>query len=116
MESPEITPRWNPEDIVIRRMRRSDMPSVLPIETDSFDVNWTEEDFEAALRQPNWFARVAAHEEQVIGYMIYELQKRNLVVLNLAVNRVFRRRGIGARMIEKLIEVMSKQGRRAIRV
>src|SRR5262252_9584455 len=85
--------------VQIRWMIRRDMPEVLRIENDSFEFNWTEEDFLACLRQRNCIGMVAEHEGQVVGFMIYELHKTRLHILNFAVGPNFRRLGIGAQMI-----------------
>src|SRR5262245_49541922 len=68
----------------IRWMIRRDMPEVLQIEQDSFDYSWTEEDFLRCLRQRNCIGMVAEAGERVVGFMIYELHKSKLHVLNFA--------------------------------
>ena len=47
---------------------------------------------------------VAEHEERVVGFMIYELHKNRLHILNFAVNEQFRRRNVGAQMVGKLFD------------
>lgn len=95
----------------IRWMIRRDMPEVLDIESQSFEFPWSEEDFIRCLRQRNCIGMVAEHDEQVVGFMIYELHKTRLHVLNFAVNSEFRRRGVGEAMISKLISKLSHQRR-----
>ena len=87
----------------IRWMIRRDMPEVLQIEEDSYDHPWSEEDFLRCLRQRNCIGMVAESGERVIGFMIYELHKTRLHILNFAVAADVRRRAIGRQMIEKLI-------------
>jgi ribosomal-protein-alanine N-acetyltransferase len=100
--------------VQIRWMIRRDMPEVLRIEHDSFEFNWTEEDFLACLRQRNCIGMVAEHDNRVVGFMIYELHKTKLHILNFAVAPVFRRLAVGAQMIEKLINKLSQQRRQEI--
>lgn len=100
--------------IQIRWMIRRDMVDVLRIERDSFDFNWTEEDFLACLRQRNCIGMVAEHEGRVVGFMIYELHKTRLHILNFAVAPRCRRMNIGAQMIDKLINKLSQQRRQEI--
>ena len=108
----------------IRWMIRRDMPEVLAIEAQSFEFPWSEEDFLRCLRQRNCIGMVAdcpstslgalrasKGEDQVAGFMIYELHKTRLHVLNFAVNPVFRRRGIGGQMMTKLVGKLSQQRR-----
>ena len=98
----------------IRWMIRRDMPEVLDIENQSFEFPWTEEDFVRCLRQRNCIGMVAEHDERVVGFMIYELHKNRLHVLNFAVHPEFRRHGVGATMINKLSGKLSPQRRSRI--
>jgi ribosomal-protein-alanine N-acetyltransferase len=100
--------------VQIRWMIRRDMPEVLKIEHESFEFNWTEDDFLACLRQRNCIGMVAEHDNRVVGFMIYELHKTKLHILNFAVAPAFRRLGVGAQMIEKLINKLSQQRRQEI--
>src|SRR5262245_5621430 len=98
----------------IRWMIRRDMPEVLAIETDSFEFPWCENDFLRCLRQRNCIGMVAEHENRVVGFMIYELHKTRLHILNFAVGPVFRRLGTGSQMIDKLVNKLSQQRRQEI--
>jgi [ribosomal protein S18]-alanine N-acetyltransferase len=98
----------------IRWMIRRDMPEVLAIEQDSFEFPWSEEDFIRCLRQRNCIGMVAEHEERVVGFMIYELHKARLHILNFAVSSDARRRGVAAQMVNKLISKLSAQRRTRI--
>lgn len=100
--------------VQIRWMIRRDMSEVLDIERDSFEFNWTEEDFLSCLRQRNCIGMVAEHENRVVGFMIYELHKTRLHVLNFAVEPARRRFSIGAQMIEKLVNKLTQQRRQEI--
>ena len=77
----------------IRWMIRRDMPEVLQAEQESFEYAWTEEDFLRCLRQRNCIGMVAERGEKVVGFMIYELHKSKLHVLNFAVAPSCRRNG-----------------------
>lgn len=98
----------------IRWMIRRDMPEVLQIETDSFEFPWTDEDFVRCLRQRNCIGMVAEHEDRVVGFMIYELHKTRIHVLNFAVAPGYRRRGVGTQMVAKLVAKLSSQRRNRI--
>lgn len=98
----------------IRWMIRRDMPEVLAIENHSFEFPWSEEDFIRCLRQRNCIGMVAEFEERVVGFMIYELHKTRLHILNFAVRPDYRRRSVGAAMISKLIGKLSLQRRTKI--
>ena len=98
----------------IRWMIRRDMPDVLDIENRSFEFPWSEEDFIRCLRQRNCIGMVAEYDEQVVGFMIYELHKTRLHILNFSVHEDFRRRGVGHAMVSKLISKLSHQRRNRI--
>ncbi len=98
----------------IRWMIRRDMAEVLDIERTSFEFPWYEDDFIRCLRQRNCIGMVAEHGERVVGFMIYELHKTRLHVLNFSVDEDFRHRGVGAQMAGKLVSKLSSQRRTQI--
>ena len=98
----------------IRWMIRRDMPEVLQIEQQSFEYAWTEEDFLRCLRQRNCIGMVAEQGEKVVGFMIYELHKAKLHILNFAVHPAYRRLGVGGQMVAKLISKLSSHRRTRI--
>lgn len=98
----------------IRWMIRRDMPSVLAIEEASFEFPWSEEEFIRCLRQRNCIGMVAEHDDEVVGFMIYELHKNRLHLLNFAVDPEFRRTTVGCSMINKLISKLSADRRNRI--
>lgn len=98
----------------IRWMIRRDMNEVLAIESQSFEFPWSEDDFIRCLRQRNCIGMVAEHDERVVGFMIYELHKSRLHILNFAVSESFRRRSVGRQMVEKLLGKLSQQRREQI--
>ena len=98
----------------IRWMIRRDMAEVLAAEQQSFDYSWTEEDFLRCLRQRNCIGMVAEQGEKVVGFMIYELHKSKLHILNFAVHPGCRRGGVGSQMVAKLISKLSSHRRTKI--
>ena len=98
----------------IRWMIRRDMPEVLQTETESFEFAWTEEDFLRCLRQRNCIGMVAEQGERVVGFMIYELHKSKLHILNFAVSPSCRRSAVGMQMVTKLISKLSSHRRTRI--
>jgi len=100
--------------VTIRWQIRRDMAEVLDIEHESFDVPWCEEDFLGCLRERNCIGMVAETGSKIVGYMLYELYKSRLEILNFAVHSEYRRRGIGRQMFEKLSAKLSQQRRSEI--
>lgn len=98
----------------IRWMIRRDMPEVLDIERRVFEFPWLEGDLVRALRQRNCIGMVAEGGElgdRVIGFMVYELHKSRLHVLNFAVHPEEQRCGIGAAMLDVLKNKLSPERR-----
>lgn len=108
------TARRQIRDVQIRWMIRRDMQEVLEIERQSFEFSWSEDDFLNCLRQRNCIGMVAEHQERIVGFMIYELLKSQLHVLNFAVAPWSRRNSIGAQMMAKLVNKLSQQRRQDI--
>ena len=98
----------------IRWMIRRDMPEVLAIESGSFEFPWNEDDFVRCLRQRNCIGMVAEQNERIVGFMIYELHRNRLHVLNFAVHPKFRRQGVGGQMLKKLVGKLSPQRRNRV--
>ena len=89
--------------IHVRWMIRRDMSEVIGIEQQAFEFPWSEEDFTRCLRQRNCIGMVAELADSVVAFMIYELHRSRLHMLNFAVTRSHRRLGIGTQMMEKLV-------------
>lgn len=98
----------------IRWMIRRDMPEVLAIEHAGFEYPWCEEEFLRVLRQRNCIGMVAEVGERVVGFMIYELHKNRLNVLDFAVQPDHRRTGVGRQMVDKLVGKLSNHRRTKI--
>jgi ribosomal-protein-alanine N-acetyltransferase len=57
---------------------------------------------------------VAEQGEKVVGFMIYELHKNKLHILNFAVSPHCRRGGVGVQMVNKLVSKLSSHRRTRI--
>ena len=97
--------------IQLRWMIRRDMPEVLSIEQEAFKFPWLDEDFTRCLRQRNCIGMVAEVGDSVVAFMIYELHRTRLHVLNFAVRRSHRRLAIGTQMMGKLFAKLSIERR-----
>src|SRR5207237_9607645 len=62
----------------------------------------------------NGIGMVAGQNEKVVCFMIYELHKAKLHILNFAVNPGYRRSAVGAQMVQKLISKLSSHRRTRI--
>jgi ribosomal-protein-alanine N-acetyltransferase len=98
-------------DVQVRWLIRRDMPEVLRIERECFEFPLGEEDFMVLIRQRNCIAMVAEHDQQIVGHMVYQLQKTRLQLVTLAVGPQWQRLGVGRQMVGKLIGGLSHERR-----
>jgi ribosomal-protein-alanine N-acetyltransferase len=102
-------------DVAIRWLIRRDMPEVLAIERLCFEFPWTDEDFMGCLRQRNCIGMVAEDEAgTIVAFMVYELNKSRLAILNFCVGVRWQRMGVGTQMVGKLIDKLHQQRRNEI--
>ncbi len=102
----------------LRWMIRRDLDAVVAIEDASFEYAWTAEDFADALRQSNVIGVIAEFGDEVVGYVVYELHKDELRILNLAVAPNRRRLGVGTQLVQRMIAKLheARRDRLALRV
>jgi ribosomal-protein-alanine N-acetyltransferase len=95
-------------------MIQHDLCQVLSIEQACFEYPWMEAEFVRVLRQQACIGMVAEADEDVAGYLIYELRKTSIEVLNIAVKPERQRQGIGREMLTHLTRRLSHPGRKWI--
>lgn len=100
--------------IELRWMIRRDLPEVLDIEAECFEFPWSEAQFIDCLRQRNCIGMVVTEGDKVIAFVIYELHKRRLVLLTVAVAWSHQGRGIGRMIVERLFHKLSTARRASI--
>jgi ribosomal-protein-alanine N-acetyltransferase len=88
----------------LRWLIRRDLPVVLGIERTCFPYPWSEENFLYCLSRKNCIGFVAERHERIVGFMIIELHRDRLQLLNFAVAWDERRQGIGEQMVRRLID------------
>ena len=99
----------------IRWMIRSDTPAVLDIENLCFSDPWPEEEFLDWLRERNVIGMVAEYDGKVVAYMVYQLHKASIELVNMAVQPRCQRLGVGTAMIDKLKGKLHAQRRSKLR-
>jgi ribosomal-protein-alanine N-acetyltransferase len=101
-------------DIHVRWMIRSDMPDVLEIERLCFEFPAIEQDFIQQLRQRNCIGMVVEAKDVILGFMIYELHRDKLELLDFAVLPAAQGKGVGTAMINKLVNKLDPNRRRRV--
>jgi len=93
---------------------RSDMPQIFDIEQRCFPDPWTEEEFLKMLRVRENICRSAWRGERVVGFLVYQLKRHELLIHNLAVHPEEQRLGVGRALLDQLKGKLSDNHRRAI--
>jgi ribosomal-protein-alanine N-acetyltransferase len=100
--------------VFVRWMINRDLPEVLAIENASFTYPWPEEEFRRCLNQRNCFGMIAEHENRVLGFMIYQLYRDGIYLIDFAVATEYRRRYVGCQMVATLASKLSSHTRNLI--
>jgi ribosomal-protein-alanine N-acetyltransferase len=99
----------------IRCMVRADLAEVLDIESRCYpEFPWDEDTFLSALCRRNCIGMVAENQGRIAGFMVYELHKARLRLLNFAVDPAYQRNRVGTQLIGRLKEKLKAQGRREV--
>lgn len=85
-----------------RAMTASDLQRVMEIETSAYGFPWSEGIFSDCLRV-GYECRVLILDNQIVGYGILSALVREAHILNLCLDKNFRRLGLGRRMLEHLM-------------
>jgi [ribosomal protein S18]-alanine N-acetyltransferase len=101
-----------------------DFPAILATEAACFDDPWCEAELRAVLRRHDCFGLVATRrppgagqyelDDPLVGFVAFRNRPRCLEVLDLAVHPDHRRRGVGRRMVAKLVGRLSPRRRTRI--
>ncbi len=97
-------------DLLIRAMEEIDVPSIMEIELSSFAAPWSEISFLSEIYKKNGVSKVALFENKLIGYACANHVLHEAHILNIAVRRDFRRRGVGTVLMNEILKELKKKG------
>jgi len=98
------------ETLKIRKMEEGDPARILRLERSPFLTSWSLDAFEKTARDPMGFNRVAEDRSGLIGYLTAFQVLDEVCLTNLFVVPRRRRRGLGERLLNNLIEGSAMQG------
>jgi len=101
------------EQALIRDMGPDDVAAVARLEAASYLFPWSEGIFRDCLRA-HYYCCVAELDGECIGYAIMSTGAGEAHVLNLCVGEQWRRRGLGAGLLQQLLEYAAEAGAREI--
>ena len=102
------------QNIIIEPMKESDLPVVAEIEQLSFTSPWSRRMLEADLKKAHYF--VAKDGDRVIGYIGLQTVLDEGHIPTFAVHPKFRGKGLGIKLVEKVIEVGREKKLNPLRV
>jgi ribosomal-protein-alanine N-acetyltransferase len=92
-------------EVVVERMRSSDVDEILRIERACFSDPWNRQAFdeEAGRSGPMGFPLVARRLDAVVGYLVAWFVHDEIHLANIAVDPEEQRRGIGRLLLDRLL-------------
>jgi ribosomal-protein-alanine N-acetyltransferase len=97
--------------IEIRALRLSDLPEVEGIERRAYPTPWSRSMFASELGKPTSVCLGAVEGGQLVGYVVNSRYVDAWHVMNVAVDPDYQGRGIATRLLERLFELTSEDGR-----
>ena len=94
--------------------KNQDLESILAIERVSFPSPWGLPEFYWCFQNLSVYIKVAEYDGKVVGYVIYEQAKDELIVHNMAVHYDYRHAGVGRQLIERLVAKLVREHKRLI--
>lgn len=93
--------------LLLRKAKKSDIEQVLKIEKESFKASWSKSSFLSELKQDPQIGLfyVAEKDGEIVGYIILHLYEKGVHIINIAVKKNQRRKGIGSMLIKKAEEI-----------
>lgn len=100
--------------VVIGDVSADDLPAMIEIERASFTTPWSEISFFNELKNPRSIVKAARKGERIVGYICVSRILDEGHILDLAVDREFRKHGVGAALVAHAVGILREQGCRFI--
>lgn len=88
----------------------ADMEELVALERLCFDYHWTREQFAMGLERGVYRILGIRCQGRLAGYIAFSLVADEMEILNLAVHPDFRRRGFGAALLRRALDICAKKG------
>jgi ribosomal-protein-alanine N-acetyltransferase len=94
----------------VRLASTADLPAIVAIERESFSDPWTPSSFESLLGRDHVLFLVTLRAQQVVAFAIAYSVEGSAEIANIAVSRAARAQGVGTALLQRLLEVLAKEG------
>lgn len=81
---------------------KGDLPEILEIEKKCFDLPWDKQTFSYFMNKPGSGILVAQMDSEIIGYIVFEIEKSYFNLVSVAVDPDVRRCGFGRLLVSEL--------------
>lgn len=96
--------------MIARAWEREDIPQIAEIERECFSDPWSEQAFESGMNSPFFYGILFEEAGQVCAYACEMVIFEDAEILNVAVAPLFRRRGVGKKLLLALEEFAKNKG------
>ncbi len=90
------------------KIKTLDLPEIIEIENDSFSAPWDIYSFRYVISHKECYSMKAVIGDTIVGYIIGCFESKKFHLMNLAVRKNSRRKGIGKNLIFKMIKDIEK--------
>lgn len=95
----------NLDNLIIDKMKKEDLDQVVEIEKHSFSDPWQKDFFSQDIDNPSALPLLGKLNNKVVGYVCLWMVLDEIQISNIAVIPDLRRKGIGEKMIEKILNI-----------
>lgn len=100
----------------IRGIITRDYPVISGIDQAAYVDPWSVKDIGRVLKQRNVIGNLIEDDGRIKGYVIYEFHADRIEILRLAVDPAWQLRGVGRRLIAKLVGKLTEEGRSRLEI
>ncbi len=93
--------------MIIKNMEEQHLDAVVKIEENSFSHPWSKTSFEDELKKENSHLFVALDDEKIVGYCVMDTVLDEGSLLDIAVDKSYRRNGVAKELFNELLKVAS---------
>jgi len=102
-------------DLLIEKLKSTDIPALLEIEKQEFSSPWDEEMFRQEVENRDVSrSYVVVEGKRLVGYFVSWFFGERVHLLNIAVAAPHKRKGIGSRMLKFLIDMAEREQKRVV--